>query len=116
MNENEKKQPLGIFNQWYAATEAVKNAAKKPMIRGAVSRKLYSAFDDAASKIIDAQEKLTNLRLEGNFSKYEVNARLDARGAIEDLKKLQDHIKAEYKDLFGKEMKVSGAEDSEDEE
>lgn len=104
MTGNETTPGTGIFDKLYAAAKTVYDEAKKPLIRKQIKRKLSSAYDDAGKKIIEANVSISKSR--ENFEDYNINSVLDQKAVIAKCELLQEHIKAEYLELFGKEMPI----------
>jgi len=99
---SEEKQ--GLFDKLYAASKDIIDAAKKPLIKGSIKRKLASAYDDASGKINEAELKMQANRV--SFDKYDVNLILEQQAVIDKCKELQNRIKGEYQTLFAKEMVI----------
>lgn len=99
------EKSTGLFDKLYSAGKEVIDAAKKPLIKKSIKRKLHSAHDDAEDKINQAEIILQNLR--SDFQKYDVNKILEEQAKIAKLKGLQKDIQAEYRELFSKEMPLS---------
>lgn len=78
------------------------DAAKKPLVRNKVKRKLAAAYDDASAKINEAELKMQKGR--EDFENYNINAILEQKAIIKQAKDLQDSIRMEYTELFAKDM------------
>lgn len=92
----------GIFDKLYDATDEIKKAMKKPLLKNSLKRKLSSAYDDAERQIDDAEMGLQTNR--EDILNYDVNTILDQLETIARCKELQTQIAAEYKELFGEDM------------
>lgn len=97
-------QPTGAFERLYAAGKEILDNAKKPFVKKALKRKLQSAYDDAAKRIIAAEVKINKAR--EDFENYNINSVLEARQEISTCTDIQSEIKAEYAELFATEMKT----------
>ncbi len=103
----EKEMPQGFFDTMYGAGQAVLDAAKKPLVRNSLKRKFRSAYDDARTRCIDEENKITELRSRfDSFDLSSTNGILERRRTIARCKELMEEIKAEYQVMFGSEMKI----------
>jgi hypothetical protein len=93
-----------LFDKLYSAGKQVFDELKKPVVKNKIKRKLQAAFDDASLKIGESELKIQKTR--ENFDGYDVNTILEQKAIITQAKGLQDQIKAEYKELFGKDMTI----------
>lgn len=93
---------MGLFDTLYAAGKEVHDAVKKPLVKNKIKRKLSSAYDDASAKIGEAELKIQKVR--ENFEEYNINTILEQKKLIDQARDLQEEIKAEYRELFDKEM------------
>jgi len=101
----QKKEPKGLFDRLYAASEEVKKAFKKPVAMRTLKRTLRSAFDSALNqeqqaedRIVEEREKLTDMN---------INVIIEQNSIIDKAYKAQKVIKNEYLIQFGKEMVIS---------
>ena len=93
---------VGLFDKLYDATDEIKKAMKKPLLKNSLKRKLASAYDDAERQLDDAQIALQNAR--EDILNYGINQVLDQQETIGRCKELQTLIVAEYKELFNEVM------------
>jgi hypothetical protein len=100
----------GLFDTLYAAAAEVWDAAKKPLIKNKIRRKISASYDDAANKILECELKIQNTRKD--FEHYDINVVLAEQQTIDRLKELQARIKAEHLTLFAKEL-ATGEDDAE---
>lgn len=99
-DQDSKTTPL--FDRLYAAGKVVFDEAKKPLVRGSIKRKLHAAMDDAQGKINEANLQISKTR--ESFDTYDINKVLEQKAIITKCLQLQEEIKGEYKELFGKDM------------
>lgn len=104
----EKQQ--GLFDKLYAAAKEVFDAAKKPLVKNRIKRKLSAAYDDASNKILEAEASISKTR--EDFENYDVNIVLNQKKIISQCESLKELIKNEWKELFATEMKTG--EDNEE--
>jgi hypothetical protein len=102
MTEATTEKYSNLFERLYDLGKEGLKAMKQPLIANQVKRKLQSAFDDAENKKDTAVNKLNTAR--EDLVNYNVNVVLEAQKMITECNTLQDAIKAEYKELFGKDM------------
>jgi hypothetical protein len=108
-NKGDDSMSEGFFDKVYGMGQAVLDAAKRPMVKRGLKTKYQAAYDDAASKILDKEKSLTELR--SNFDKFDINNLIEQAQYIDQCKSIQDIIKTEYAIMFGKEMKIVDTED-----
>lgn len=94
-----------LFDKLYGADDQTVSAEKKPLVRKALKRKFYAAFDDAEGQKLDAMTKMDNLRR--NFDNLDLNAILAQRTLIDTLTKMQDSLKEEFQITFGEQLDTS---------
>lgn len=98
----------GLFEKLYAAGKELLDTAKKPLVRNQIKRKLSSAYDDASTKIMEAEMKISKQR--ESFADYDINKILQEKATIRACQNLQADIKEEYQTLFDKTMPVNEEE------
>ena len=91
-----------LFDTLYEATDDALKAMKKPLIRRKLKRAIQSAFDDAESRKIKAEETLDTVRKD--FDNYDINRILGAQAEIIKVDKAQQALKDEYKTMFDEEL------------
>ena len=91
-----------LFDTLYEATDDAIKAMKKPLIRRKLKRAIQSAFDDAESRKIKAEETLDTVRKD--FDNYDINRILGAQAEIIKVDKAQQALKDEYKTMFDEEL------------
>lgn len=94
----------GLFDAVMDADENAVKAEQKVLTKSKLQRKLYSAYDSASEKKIEATEQLTNMRKSNKFANYDINAVLSQKKIIDGVEEIQKAIKAEYLELFGVAM------------
>lgn len=94
----------GLFDAVMDADENAVKAEQKVLTKSKLQRKLYSAYDSASEKKIEAIEQLNNMRKSNKFANYDINAVIAQKQIISSVEDIQDAIKAEYLELFGVAM------------
>lgn len=95
----------GLFDKLYAAAAGVYDEVKKPLVKNKIKRRLQAAYDDAESRINEGNIQIQKTR--EDFEKYDVNIVLNYKAGIAKSRELQNEIKDEYLELFGKQMPIS---------
>jgi len=96
---------LGKFDKFYGADDSTITAEKKPLVKQALKRKFYAAYDDAEGKKLDANGQLESLRR--NFTNININGIIATQDEIAQLTRAQEVLKAEYQAMFGEPMNTS---------
>lgn len=94
----------GLFDVVMDSDENAVKAEQKVLTKSKLQRKLYSAYDDASGKRLEAVEQLSNMRKSNKFANYDINSILAQKKIISGVDEIQKAIKAEYQELFGVEM------------
>ena len=105
MTESKKKEPQGLFDRLYAASEEVKKAFRKPVARRTLARTLRSAHDNALTQEQDAEDRITKER--EKLTDMDINVIIEQNAVVERAYKAQKVIKNEYLIQFGKEVVIS---------
>ena len=101
----EKEQEFTcLFEELYFGTEKDIKDLNAPLIKRSVQRKLYSAWDDAEKKKLDAEAKILELRKD--FKNYNINSILEQVHVMDKCNELQFEIEEEYEELFSEGMEV----------
>lgn len=93
----------GLFDKLYDASEEAIKKLSKPLVVRKLKRKLEASYDDAETKIIEAEERLQKMRID--VDSYDVAAILTQKRAVEQAKKVQKEVAAEHKEMFGAAIK-----------